>query len=527
MARPVRNKAAKPAPADAPEAEAPRPKRWHLPTLAALAADTRTFLVNAAVLALLVLIVPVVAVQFLQDQVIIQPFPVPDALAAQGLTPDVAANRLWDGLNEQVAVAATSKQAIAALPANQRVDFAVPDSGISIDALVHYVRHFFHAYPTRISGEFRCTDADCTPQGVSLRLRVMRDTLQVIQMPPLGDDTEAAYFAKAALLVLDRLDPFTAAAARADTDPVTALASAERLVRTGHPDAVWAANLIGNIRLDQGDAAAAVAAYRSALTLDPAFTIAAANLGGALVQSGDLGAAEAVFADLATRGENKHLALGRARLALARDDLATATQHLMQAEALDPGTPTYHFLAGEAAYRAGQPDQAADFVAKALAVAPGDHGAVMLQSALHASAGNFAQAEAVLASAATAAPDTADFHGQRAMFLHILNRPAEALLAIDTALRLSPDTTAWQTIRADILLSLNRAADALAQTAPVLAAEPENAGAWLLQGRALLAQSQPVAARTALENAIRFDTGGNAASAQGYLAILDQSAAAD
>lgn len=164
MAPSGRTKAVKPTPAGA-EGDPPAPKPWHLPSLAALAADTRTELINVAVLVLLVLIVPVVAVQFLQDKVIIQPSPVPDARTQPGLTPDVAGNRLRDGLNEQAAVAATSKQAITVLPASQRVDFAVPDTGISIGALVYHARHFFHAYPTLISSEFRCADAACIPQG--------------------------------------------------------------------------------------------------------------------------------------------------------------------------------------------------------------------------------------------------------------------------------------------------------------------------------------------------------------------------
>jgi hypothetical protein len=196
----------------APEDVAAKPRRraFHVPTLAALTADLRTVLLNAALLFVLLLIVPVVGVQFLHSQVIIQPFPVPAALAARGLTPDVAANRLWDGLHDEVALANTSKEAIAALPTNQRVDFAIPDSGISIDSLVYYVRHFFHAYQTRISGEFRCADPDCAPEGMSLRIRVMRDGLDIIQMPPIVTRSEADYFRDAAARVLDLLDPFTA-----------------------------------------------------------------------------------------------------------------------------------------------------------------------------------------------------------------------------------------------------------------------------------------------------------------------------
>ena len=364
--------------------------------LVTLTSDLRMLLINVALLSLFLLIVPVVAVQFLHSQVIIQPFPVPTALAARGLTPDVAANRLWDGLHEEEIRAGTSKQAIAALPTNQRVDFAIPDSGVSIDSLVYYVRQFFHTYQTRISGEFRCGDAACSPDGVSLRIRVMRDKLDIIQMPPIGTESEADYFRDAAARVLDLLDPFTAAAARAETDPDAALAEAERMVRMHHPDAVWAANLIGNIKLRQGDAAGAVVAYRNALSLKPDFAVAATNLGVALVAAGQLDEAGKVFDGLAaTDGDDKFLALGRSKLAQARGDVAGAVALLMQAEALDPGTAKYFFLAGEAEFRAGQMAKATDDARQALEVAPGDYGSVVLMSAIDASQGSFDKAEEV------------------------------------------------------------------------------------------------------------------------------------
>ena len=72
-------------------------------------------------------------------------------------------------------------------------------------------------------------------------------------------------------------------------------------------------------------------------------------------------------------------------------------------------------------------------------------------------------------------------------------------------------------------MSLSRPAEAQSQAALVLADQPENAQAWLIEGRALLALNQTNAARTAFETAIRLDDGGQAAAAAAYLAILEQS----
>jgi tetratricopeptide (TPR) repeat protein len=509
-------------PKDQPAA---RRRRVHVPTIAALTSDLRMLLLNVALLVVFLLIVPVVAMQFLHSQVIIQPFPVPLALSSRGLTPDVAANRLWDGLHDEVALANTSKEAIAAMPTSQRVDFAIPDSGVSIDSLVYYVRHFFHAYQTRISGEFRCADATCAPEGVSLRIRVMRDGLDIIQMPPIGTQTEADYFRAAAARVLELLDPFTAAAALATTDPDAALVEAERMVRMHHPDAIWSANLIGNIKLRQGDKAGAVAAYRMALQLKPDFVVAATNLGVALIAAGQLDEAGKVFAGLETFDANdKYLVLARFKLAQARGDLDGAIGLLMQAETLDPGTAKYYFLAGEAEFGAGHLAKAADYASRALDVAPADYAAVMLMSSVDATQSSFGKAEVVMARAVKADPTVADFQGQLAQMLHVLHRYPEALTAVEAALDLAHDSTAWQATRADILLSLHRAEDARAQATVITGKEPANAEAWLIEGQALAELNRTVEARAAYRTAINLDTGGYAAAAKGYLAVLDQSA---
>ena len=81
------------------------------------------------------------------------------------------------------------------------------------------VRQFFGLYETHIAGEIVCDTADCAPSGLRLRLRVIRGTTEVVDLPPIGDRSEPDYFRDAAAGVFDVLDPFVAIAARAITDP--------------------------------------------------------------------------------------------------------------------------------------------------------------------------------------------------------------------------------------------------------------------------------------------------------------------
>ncbi|MBC7478209.1 MAG: hypothetical protein H7317_08975 [Pseudorhodobacter sp.] len=166
-------KAAKANPADpGPPLRKPR---LHSPTLATFSADMRTLLLNLCLLVIVIVMVPVVALHFTKAQVIIDTFGLPAALTQRGLAADVLANRLWDGLAKVKAAAASSKEGVEAIPRNQRVDFKIPDSGIPIDSPVYYVRQFFHLYQTRISGEFVCADAACPPEGMALRVRMLRE----------------------------------------------------------------------------------------------------------------------------------------------------------------------------------------------------------------------------------------------------------------------------------------------------------------------------------------------------------------
>src|SRR5688572_33481830 len=100
----ARKPAAKPATVPAAPARDP----ITLPEAASLTSDVRTLLVNITILLAIVLVVPVIAVQFLRSQVVIEPIGVPAQLSATGLTAEIAAGRLWDGLEAITAAAGTA-----------------------------------------------------------------------------------------------------------------------------------------------------------------------------------------------------------------------------------------------------------------------------------------------------------------------------------------------------------------------------------------------------------------------------------
>ncbi|MDP3899423.1 MAG: tetratricopeptide repeat protein, partial [Mesorhizobium sp.] len=322
-------------------------ERLSLPGLESWSTNIRTVLLNLFFLVIVIVLVPLLIGQFRRDQVIIEPIAVPEALAGRGLTAEVVASRIWDGLSDVMMAANTSKESIAALPDNRRVEFSFPDSGLSIESLVFHVRRLFNAYETRIAGEFVCGDGECLPAQMRLRLRVVRDGVDIVDLPPMGERPERAYFADAASGILTVLDPFVAIAAASEAEPLKATILARRLIRSHHKDAKWAHNLVGLIRGRAGEQAAAIEEFRAAIALDPDFLPARNNLGGALLRSGDVAGARAEYEEVRRRDpKNVFAAEGFAELALAAGDRTAAVAHYLDAAEWDPVNPRYFTKAG-------------------------------------------------------------------------------------------------------------------------------------------------------------------------------------
>lgn len=475
MARQPNARLATKQPTSPAEPAAPRKPRLTLPAAAAHSSDIRTLAVNLTILAIIILIVPVVAVQFLRNQVLIEPIAVPPALQASGLTPEVAANRLWDGLKEIKEAADTDKGGVSAVPDSQQVDFSIPDSGLSIDSLIYYVRQFFRAYETRISGEFRCADAACVPGDVTLRLRIVREGLDLIQLPPVGDLTEAEYFRDAAAEVLSVIDPFVALAAQARSEPGKARVLAERLIRTGHADAKWAHNLLGNLSVDEDRIAEATSEYEAALALDSGFLPALANLGNVRRIEGDRDGARAAF-DAVEKADpgNVFAAIGFAELALLEGKQDDAVALLLAASLRDPLSPHYLFRAGAIEFDRNNIESAKRYLEQALSIDPADEGTLALLSVIHLLAGDLEGAERVYRTAANFAPDNPEILAEHAKHLRFLRSNDEALARIEAAIARAPTRVPYRISRAELLHQLDRYEEALAELLHVLEIEPGN-----------------------------------------------------
>jgi tetratricopeptide (TPR) repeat protein len=502
-------------------------ERFSLPGVESWTTTARTVVLNALFLVAVVVIVPLLFTQFRRDEVIIEPIAVPESLAAQGMTPDVVASRVWDGLRDVKDKAKTSKESIAALPGSRRVEFSFPDSGFSIESLVYHVRRLFNAYETRVAGEIVCSDADCRREGLRLRLRVIRDGIDMIDLEPIGQRSDRDYFAEAGSGVLSLLDPFVAIAAAAEAQPLKATILARRMIRTHHPDSKWAHNLIGLIRQDAGDDAAAIDAFRAAIELDADFAVARANLGHALIRGGDLAGARAQFD--AIRSDNPRsvrAAEGYADVAAATGDTDAAVKHLLEAAEFDPQSPRYFARAGRTLMAAGRSEEATKLLMRSLELDPGYLPAFAELGAMYVVRDDYVSAEKIYRDAADYAPNDADAQASHGRIQSILKDWPGALVRYGRAVELEPANAEYRYEYGRTLHSLGRHEEALAAQAEALRLDPADADPHMATGDVYRDTGRPAEAIVAYRKFLELDKGSlMRAVAERWIELLSADAA--
>lgn len=393
-----------------------------------------------------------------------------------------------------------------------------------MDSIVRQTRQFFNIYQTRIAGEFVCADTACAPEGMVLRLRILRGTSDVIDLPPVGQDDLRRYFTSAAIQVLSVLDPFVAVSAIAETEPVRATALARRLIRQHHADAKWAHNLIGNLRSTAEDYRPALAEYRAALALDPDFTIAHANAARVLRQLGDPVASRAEYdAILARVPGSPEVQEGYAELAIGAGNIDEAIAYLQRAAELDPASAHYFARIGEVEMARGDTEAARTWFIRSLAIDPAYPLALSPMFTLLAAGMDLAGGEALLRRAADFEPGSAEVQALHGAALTFLDRPAEALAAFDRALAITPDDAELLYQSANMLQNLDRQSDAVDRLNRAIALDPYNPAPIFSRATSLALTGRNAESRADFERVLELDTSGTqyASMATSFIDILD------
>ena len=480
--------------APSPETVAPprpryrRPQWLTLPTVESASNSMRAVVVNLVLLALLLISAPLIASQAARDQILLEPISVPGALQSTGLTPEVAAARLNDGLLQIIREAGSDKSSINAVPEGQKATFDIPNSGISVDALVSYARQFFNLHETVVGGEFRCGDPACTPALVSLRLRINGHEQHVVDLPPMRRDTEAEYFREAGLRVMSYLDPFTALAAEVPLHPSNAATIARQLIAAGHKDAKWAHNVLGNVRRTMGNPADAIAEYGKALEIDANFRPALANMASVLVEEKRDDEASGFLDRLARVDPDSALEADvRGDLARAAGKIDEARDWYLKAAARAPFDGRYKSKAAWMLVSENRSEEALAIAWSQFELTPADTMAIAFLSGYYGGKGDIVSLERLYRDAAEFSPENADYQSTHATLLMITKDYPAALARLDQALLIDEGSVKFRLQRADVLFLLGRYDDALVDLDLAGQRDPSNATVQYQRGRALQA----------------------------------------
>jgi tetratricopeptide (TPR) repeat protein len=441
------------------------PRRFiSLPGVEATSNTVRSLLINFSFFAAFFLLLPALATQLWKNQVVIEPISVPPALVEMGVTPEVAANRVWDGLKDFAAAADTAKRTFVAVPQGRALDFSIPQSGLSLDAALSQLRQFLNLFETRISGEFVCQSPACTPADMRLRLRVLRGTATIIDLPAMGPTASRDYFRLAAENIFAELDPFVSIAALSRTAPDRAVVLARQMVRRRDPEAHWAYNLIGEIEMNRGNHAEALAAFEAAHELDPRMIEAEVNRALALAHLGRFDEAGVVLQQAARSGSGRlEVAKAGASVAYMRGDRAAAVGRFLEAAGLEPEEPRHLVLAGRTELELGSREAGEAHLRDALAVAPGDPEALEALGNLYygkyGDAPDYAAAAKMYRNWAQFAPQDANAWFSLGNALVATRSYADALAAYDTAIARGETSDRLMVVRAGTLMGLALAGD--------------------------------------------------------------------
>jgi len=478
-----------------------------LPSVEAASSTLRSLLINFSFFAAFFLLLPAFATQLWKNQVVIEPISVPPAMMQTGLTPEVVANRLWDGIKDFEVTSDSAKRTFVAVPRNRALDFSIPQSGLSLEAVLSQLRQFLNLFETRISGEFVCATPTCEPEQMQLRLRILRGDATIIDLPEVGTTTSRDYFRAAAEGIFTELDPFVAISALSRTAPDRAIVLARQMVRRRGPDAQWAYNLIGEIEAGRNDYAEALVAFDAAVALDPKLQQANVNRALALANLGRYDAAVTTLQQAEKAGANRlDVVKALASVAYMQGDRLAAVGHFLASAGLEPDEPRHLVLAGRTELELGDRSKGEAHLMDALAVAPANSEALeALGNLYYGKYGgdpDFAAAAAMYRNWSRFDPQDPQAWFSLGNALVATREYADAVVAYDTAMARGETGDRLKVVRAGALMGLALAgerplSDAIAAFEGVVAATPPVPTVFLSLGRLYDKSGKPAEAMSA------------------------------
>jgi tetratricopeptide (TPR) repeat protein len=474
---------------------------------------TRSILFNLLLIGAIAIVIPIIVSELFGARVTIEPIAVPPAMESVGLSGTVVANRLWDSWSELTSEVAISKETQNVMPSSQRIEFSIPDSGVSFESLIHHIRAFFGRAETRISGEMVCEAEPCTRQTIALRLRVVNTRTHVIQLAAIGAEPEADYYRRAVAEVLLITDPVRGIMALRDNDQERAIAELRRLVRDRHPDAEWALTYAGILLTNRGDYAAARASFDQALAMHPRFAMALINRAAAEAAAGDLDTAmQTINQAIAISPGDGRAFMRKAEIEVRQSATSQALESYRTAAKLLPNAPEPVFSLATILYRAGRPDEARQAYAAALEIDPNYVEARNGLALLALLDQDFAEMARQYGEIIRLRPADAEAYGQLAYALSASGRPADSVAAYRQAVALAPANATLARGLGTALRSNDETAAALAAFEAASRLDPALPGIWFDIGDALLALDRPIEAQTAFERYLTLEPNGTMAN---------------
>lgn len=287
--------------------------------------------------------------QMTKDTIYIQPISVPKTLVDVGYSPDVAARRLQDAMNNVEQLANTSFRMPDFGEASAAPDVIVPSLGVSVQALLYYTYAFFGIDRHKsISGEVIFDD-----QSVSLLLRIEGRVIfnkTVKNRSGRGIEEVADLTSDGARSVIEYVRPYISAAALYHDSPSLSLERANHLIAVLPDDAedvAWLKTLKAMILFQQGNAGRAEKILRAVIEERPDFAVAHQDLAIVMEAGGRYGEAiDELAIALRLRPNSKFFREQMASALIRSGKFDEAIDAGRKAGALDPGSANIKYLIG-------------------------------------------------------------------------------------------------------------------------------------------------------------------------------------